>query len=83
MSPVFAREKGYVFKVYSNEEERMHIHVIKERCSAKFWLEPDIELSKNSGFSDVEIHEIERIIKIYANNFREQYKKHIGKRVND
>lgn len=83
MSPVFAREKGYVFKVYSNEEERMHIHVIKDRKSAKFWLEPEIELSKNSGFSNVEIHEIKRIINVYANHFRKQYKEHIGKRVDD
>lgn len=50
MSPVFAREKGYVFKGYSNEEDRMHIHVIKEGKSAKFWLEPEVELSKNAGF---------------------------------
>ena len=30
MSPTFRRYKGYSFKIYSNEEERMHIHVIKE-----------------------------------------------------
>lgn len=28
MSPVFGRESGYVFKIFSNEEERMHIHVL-------------------------------------------------------
>ena len=28
MSPVFRRESEYTFKIYSNEEERMHIHVI-------------------------------------------------------
>lgn len=83
MSPVFAREKGYIFKVYSNEEERMHIHVMKDGHSAKFWLEPNIELAKNSGFTDVQLKEIERIIKIYANNFKKQYKEHIGKRIND
>lgn len=83
MSPVFAREKGYVFKVYSNEEERMHIHIIKDGHSAKFWLEPVISLAKNSGFSSTELNEIERIVKIYANNFKQQYKEHIGKRVDD
>lgn len=50
MSPVFAREKGYVFKACSNEEDRMHIHVVKEGKSAKSWLEPEVELSKNAGF---------------------------------
>ena len=28
MSPVFGRDSGYVFKIFSNEEERMHIHVL-------------------------------------------------------
>ena len=28
MSPVFRRESEYTFKIYSNEEERMHIHVL-------------------------------------------------------
>ncbi len=27
MSPVFHRENSYCFKIYSNEEEQMHIHV--------------------------------------------------------
>ena len=30
MSPTFRRYKGYAFKIYSDEEERMHIHVVKE-----------------------------------------------------
>lgn len=34
MSPVFKRENGYVFKIFSNEEERMHIHVIRANCEA-------------------------------------------------
>lgn len=83
MSPVFAREKGYVFKVYSNEKDSMHIHILKDGKSAKFWLEPEIELANNSGFTEVQLNEIERIVKIYANNFRKQFKEHIGKRLND
>ena len=44
MSPKFRQEQGYTFKIYSNEEECKHIHVVKAECEAKFWLEPDIEL---------------------------------------
>lgn len=50
MSPVFGRESSYVFKIFSNEEERMHIHVLVDGHEAKFWLEPKVELAKNSGF---------------------------------
>ena len=63
MSPVFTRESGFVFKIFSNEEERMHIHVIYERKEAKFWLEPNVELAKNSGFSEHELSTISKIIK--------------------
>ena len=46
MSPVFRRESEYTFKIYSNEEERLHIHVIHDRCEAKYWLEPKVRISK-------------------------------------
>jgi hypothetical protein len=29
MSPTFLKEKGYKFSIFSNEEERIHIHVYK------------------------------------------------------
>ena len=45
MSPIFLKEKGYAFKIYSNEEERMHIHIIKEDKEAKIWLEPKVEIA--------------------------------------
>lgn len=31
MSPKFKEQNGFVFKIYSNEEERMHIHVLKKQ----------------------------------------------------
>lgn len=54
MSPKFKEENGFVFKIYSNEEERKHVHVIKAENEAKFWLEPNITLANNYGFSDKE-----------------------------
>ena len=36
MSPVFKRENEYTFKIYSNEEERMHIHVLCGGHEAKY-----------------------------------------------
>ena len=83
MSLVFEREGGYTFKIYSNEEERMHIHVISGNATAKYWLEPEIELAKNSGFPEQELNRIQKIIEKYADRFKDQYRKHIGKRVDD
>jgi hypothetical protein len=31
MSPKFLDENGYVFKIYSREETRMHIHIIQDK----------------------------------------------------
>lgn len=83
MSPVFHRETSYIFKIFSNEEERMHIHVIRDNQEAKFWLEPEVELAENNGFRAYELRRIQKIVEKYATSFKEQYRQHIGKRVDD
>ena len=83
MSPKFRQEQGYTFKIYSNEEERKHIHVVKAECEAKFWLEPDIELANNHDFSNKDIRKITQLVEQYGNEFKQQFAAHIGKRVDD
>lgn len=65
MSPKFKEINGFVFKIYSNEEKRMHIHVVKAENEAKYWLEPNIELAENFGFNTKELSFIEKILKDY------------------
>ena len=83
MSPKFRKEEGFVFKIYSNEEERMHIHVVKADNDAKFWLEPVIELAENFGFNSKEIKKITKMVETYGNEFEEQFAAHIGRRIDD
>jgi len=83
MSPVFKRESEYTFKVYSNEEDRMHIHVLHGKNEAKYWLEPQIELAWNDGIAEERLSKIKKIIENNADRFKEQYKEHVGKRIND
>lgn len=83
MSPVFRRESEYTFKIYSNEEERMHIHVICNGKEAKYWLEPEVELVKNTGIPEHKLSEIRKIVEKYADTFKQQFRDHIGKRVDD
>jgi len=83
MSPIFRREEGYIFKVFSNEESRMHIHVIRAECEAKFWLEPRIELATNYGFSTKEVKRLIQIIECHGDHFKQQYRQHVGKRIDD
>ena len=83
MSPVFRRESEYTFKIYSNEEERMHIHVICNGKEAKYWLEQEVELVKNTGIPEHKLSEIRKIVEKYADTFKQQFRDHIGKRVDD
>lgn len=83
MSPKFRQEDRYTFKIYSNEEERKHIHVVKAEYEAKFWLEPNIELAENYGFNTKDLKKITQIIEQYGNEFKQQFAAHIGKRLDD
>ena len=65
------------------EEERIHIHIVKAENEAKYWLEPDIELAENFGFSNKELGFIEKILKEYTNEFKIKFARHTGKRLDD
>lgn len=83
MSPKFKEINGFVFKIYSNEELRMHIHVVKAENEAKYWLEPDIELAENFGFSSKELSFIEKILKGNGDDFKIKFARHTGKCLDD
>lgn len=62
MSPTVFRERGYRFFFFSREEPRIHVHVISGDGEAKFWLEPEIQMAKNYGYSRKQIKEVETLI---------------------
>ncbi len=55
MTPTVLRKKGYRFFFFSREEPRMHVHVVSNKGEAKLWLEPELELAMNYGFSRKEL----------------------------
>lgn len=83
MSPKFKEDHGYIFKIFSNEEKRMHIHVVKAENEAKYWLEPQIELAENYGFDSKELKQIEALVIENGDDFKEKYARHIGLRLDD
>lgn len=63
--PVILRYKGYRFFFFSNEgmpREPIHIHVRKGEETAKFWIEPEVQLSESYGFTSKELGELEEVI---------------------
>ncbi len=78
MSPTIFREKGYRFYFFSREEARRHVHVICPDGEAKYWLEPEIELAINHKLSRVQLKEIENLIEVHYNEFKNAWEKHFG-----
>lgn len=60
--PTSMRIGPYRFYFYSYDcGESRHMHVDRDTMSAKFWLDPDVSLATNHGFSRKELRDIERI----------------------
>ena len=61
--PTVFRSGPYRFYFYSHDRvEPPHVHVDRNRHSAKFWLAP-IALARGGGFADHELRTIERLIR--------------------
>ncbi|MDT8318906.1 MAG: DUF4160 domain-containing protein [Xanthomonadales bacterium] len=60
--PTVLRQCPYRFFWYSHEaSEPAHVHIDRDQCSAKFWLEP-VGLARNMGFKGPELKRIRIII---------------------
>lgn len=78
MSPRALLIDGYDFYFFSNEEERMHVHVDKGEDEAKVWIEPKIELAENHGFSPREIKFILKTIEEHERAIRKKWNDHFN-----
>jgi len=60
--PTVLRVGPYRFYFYSHEPNELpHIHIDRDRESAKFWLEP-VELARNIGFSAKELRKLQTLV---------------------
>lgn len=72
--PTTLRIGPYRFYFYSYDcGEPRHIHVDREKMSAKFWLAPDVSLAGNYGFSRKELRDIERIMRNNLETLRNEW----------
>jgi hypothetical protein len=78
MSPTVLRSGGYRFFFFSREEARMHVHVVCADGEAKYWLEPDILLARNSGLSPVQLRHIRVLIEAHADEIRAAWCRHFS-----
>jgi hypothetical protein len=49
------------------------MHVDRENRSAKFWLDPDVLLAEDRGYSRKELRDIERIVRDHVERLRDEW----------
>ena len=60
--PTVLRSGPYRFFFYAGDrDEPPHVHVERDDCKAKFWLDP-VRLDRSYGFSRHELNRIERLV---------------------
>jgi hypothetical protein len=60
--PTVLRLGPYRFYFYSHEpNEPPHVHIDRDKESAKFWLEP-VGLARNLGFNAKELRKLQRLV---------------------
>jgi len=57
--------------------------LLMETMKQSIGLNPKIELANNYGFSQHELNNIRKIVEQYGDDFKESFRRHIGKRIND
>jgi hypothetical protein len=72
--PTALRKSAYRFYFYSYDcGEPRHMHVDRDNLSVKFWLDPDVSLAVNYGFTRRELRIIERICKENLRQLRSEW----------
>ncbi len=56
----------------------MHVHVISGNGEAKFWLEPEIVLAKNYGFTRKQLKEIEELVEVHHDELIGAWQQHFN-----
>ena len=76
--PTVFRIGPYRFYFWSHElNEPAHIHIDRERFSAKFWLDP-VRLERSRGFSAKELNQIQGIIENHQEELLESWNEFFG-----
>lgn len=76
--PTVLRVGPYEIYFYSHEtSEPPHVHVDRERMSAKFWLEGCV-LARNYGFAPKELRKIQSIVMKHQQQLSEAWHGHFG-----
>ena len=76
--PTVLRWRGHRFVFFSLDEgEPPHVHVLKDRMEAKFWLS-DCRLARSKGFAHHELNRLETVVQEHREAFLRAWHDHFG-----
>lgn len=76
--PTVLQAGPYRFYFYSHDmHEPPHVHVDREKFSAKFWLDP-VELARNLGYRPKELRKLQRLVNHHLDDLLEGWHGHFG-----
>ncbi|MBI1723557.1 MAG: DUF4160 domain-containing protein [Gemmatimonadetes bacterium] len=71
--PTVLRSGPYrLFFFSADREEPRHVHVERDECRAKFWLDP-IRLHDSTGFTPAELGRIDKLVGEHADQLRKAW----------
>ena len=77
--PTVLRIGPYRFFFYAGDrEEPPHVHIERERSTAKVWLQP-VRLQSNQGFSKVEQNRILRLVEEHQADLLRSWHEYFGR----
>lgn len=72
--PTILRIGPYRFFFFSEESgEPVHVHVIRERTEAKFWINPEVSVADNDGFAQHELRKIMRLVREHKEMIEDEW----------
>lgn len=77
--PTVLRNGPYrLFFFAGDRDEPPHVHVERDDCLAKFWLEP-VRLQRSGGFSSSEINRIEKLVSDHATQLLDRWNEYFSR----
>lgn len=56
----------------------MHVHVVSSDGEAKYWLEPEVKLARNHGFSKVQLRQLKEMIEAHDHELRSAWQEYFS-----
>lgn len=79
--PVVLRDRGFRLYFYANEGnplEPPHVHAERGDAEAKVWLQPEVKLAYNDGFSAAALRDVLELVTVNRSRLEQAWHEFFG-----